>query len=240
MGLKITITDAGRAEVINATNTGTAPVEITEVALGSGGYEPNPEQVTLQNEQTRLSTIAGEVVSSDTIHVTVKDESSDAYDVQEFGLYTEHGTLFAVYSDPEGPFMQKASASSLLLSVDVILGTLNATNLTFGDTSFSNPPASETLAGVLRLATEEAVLSGSGSVEAVTPATLNARTATTERTGLAQLATDEQALAGTGAGRALQGPQGKAVAQQEVAAKVDIGSHKIIVVNGVMALEEIT
>lgn len=169
MGLKITITDAGRAEVINASNTGTAPVEIAEIALGTAGYVPNPEQTELEEEVTRLSTIAGEVVSPDTIHVTAKDLSNDAYDVQEFGLITEHGTLFAVYSDPEGPFMQKAAASSLLLAVDVILGTLDATNVTFGDTSFSNPPASQTVAGVIRTANQSEVDEGTDDTTAVTP-----------------------------------------------------------------------
>lgn len=151
MALKITITDAGRAEVINATNTGTAPVEITQVGLGSGQYLPNPTQTALVSEIKRVSTIAGNIVNPDTIHVTVKDETEDNYDVSEFGLYTASGTLFAVYSEVGGPFIQKTAQSTLLLAVDIILGTLDATSLTFGDTSFANPPASSTVFGVVRL-----------------------------------------------------------------------------------------
>nr|BDD47147.1 hypothetical protein 21 [Saccharospirillaceae bacterium] len=239
MALQITITDAGRAEVINATNTGTAPVEITEVALGSAGYEPAPMQTALQNEEVRLTTISGEVVASDTIHVVAKDESTATYDVQEFGLITDSGTLFAVYSDPAGAFMQKASASSLLLAVDIILGTLDATNLTFGDTGFTNPPASETVAGVLRLATEDAVKNGTGGTEAVTPATLDKRTATEGRTGLTRFASSAQTLAGEGAGRVPYAPDVRATAQSVLGAKVSVGAQKIITVNGVLAMEEI-
>lgn len=150
MALQITITDAGRAEVINATNTGTAPVEITQIGLGTGQYAPSPTQTALQAETKRLTTIAGTIVDPDTIHVTIRDETADAYNVSEFGLYTASGTLFAVYSDITGPFIQKSAQSTLLLAVDVILGTLDATSLTFGDTSFANPPAAPTVLGVVK------------------------------------------------------------------------------------------
>lgn len=168
--IQITITDAGRAEIINAANTGTGPVEITEVGLGTGKYAPDPTQTGLVSEIKRLSTIAGQVVSDDTIHVTVKDEGADEYDVSEFGLYTDSGTLFAVYSQASGNFMQKASQSSLLLSVDVVLETLAATSLTFGDTSFSLPPASETVKGVVEIATPIEAADGADNTRAVTSA----------------------------------------------------------------------
>lgn len=147
---EITITDAGRAEIINAENTGTGPVEITEVALGSATYAPSTTQTALQAETRRLSTIAGTVVADDTIHVTIRDEGDDAYTVGEFGLYTQHGTLFAVYSQAE-PILQKTASSMLLLSVDIVLGTLAAESITFGDASFANPPASLQSPGVVQL-----------------------------------------------------------------------------------------
>ncbi|MCP3877342.1 MAG: hypothetical protein GY701_02945, partial [Sulfitobacter sp.] len=197
MSIQITITDAGRAEIINAANTGTVPVTITQVGLGSGKYTPTAGQTALQAEIKRLSTIAGEIVADDTIHVTVKDESNDAYSVSEFGLFTQSGTLFAVYSQPSGPFMQKTAASTLLLAVDVILGTLDATNITFGDISFANPPASETVVGVVELATAAEVQAGTDTVRAVTPAGLASRTATETRAGLIEIATAAEAQAGT-------------------------------------------
>ena len=169
MALEIIITDAGRAEIINANNTGTAPVEIAEIGVGTGKYTPSAAQTALTGEIKRLSTIAGEVVADDTIHVTIKDETSDAYAVSELGLYTQSGTLFAVYSDPLQDFIEKASGSSLLLSVDIVLGTIDASSLTFGDTSFSNPPASETVAGVLQLADLVEAAAGENDTKAMTP-----------------------------------------------------------------------
>lgn len=167
--LQITITDAGRAEIINATNTGTDPVLIAEVGMGSGKYAPDPTQTTLTAETKRLSTISGVAVSPDTIHVTIRDETADAYNVSEIGLYTAAGTLFAVYSDPLNDFLQKTAGSTLLLSVDIVLGTLDATAITFGDTSFANPPASETVLGVAELATQAEVDAGTDDLRIVTP-----------------------------------------------------------------------
>ena len=145
--LQVTITDAGRAEIINAEATGTAPVEITEIGIGTGQYNPNATQTALQNEIKRLTAISGVVVSDDVIHVIGRDDSADIYAVSEFGLYTESGTLFAVYSQTSGPFANKAAQSAFLLAVDILLTTLDATSITFGDTNFVNPPASSTTPG---------------------------------------------------------------------------------------------
>ena len=153
MPLNITITDAGRAEIINAENTGSDPVLITEIGLGTGEYVPSPTQTDLVSETKRLTTFSGEVVADDTIHVFVKDEGNDAYNVTEFGLFSASGTLIAVYSQV-GDIMQKTAQSSLLLAVDIVLSTINAASLTFGDTSFTNPPATTEALGVVELATQ--------------------------------------------------------------------------------------
>nr|WP_300309227.1 phage tail protein [Halomonas sp.] len=166
--IQITITDAGRAEVINAANNGTAPVTIAQVGVGASLYAPDPAATTLQEEIKRLDTIAGTVVADDTISVTITDESNDTYTVNEFGLYTDSGTLFAVYSHPTDSVVQKSTSGNLLMTVDVVLSTLDATNLTFGDTSFSNPPASETVKGVVELADETEALEGLDDLRAMT------------------------------------------------------------------------
>ena len=168
-GLKITITNAGRAEIINADNTGTGPVVIAEVGFGTGSYDPDPAQTQLVTEAKRLSTIAGQVVADDAIHVTIRDDSSDAYDVNEVGLYTGSGTLFAVYSQAAGNVLQKAAASSLLLAVDIVLDTLDAASISFGDTSFAMPDASETVKGVVELADEDETVAGEEDNKAVSP-----------------------------------------------------------------------
>lgn len=169
MALQITITDAGRAEIINAQNTGTAPVTLTEIGFGTGQYSPTKTQTTLQSEVKRVSSIGGQAVTADTIHVTAKDEGADAYNVGEFGLYSGSGTLIAVYSQPAeaGWVLQKAGASTLLLAVDIILESLDATSLTFGDVIFINPPATTEAPGVVQL---NDTLTSSSTSQALTAA----------------------------------------------------------------------
>lgn len=172
--LTIVITDAGRAEHLNAQNTGAGPLEITEVQLGAGQYavgEANKTQTELAEPIKSLATFAGMAVADDTLHVSIKDETDDAYRVGEFGLFTASGTLYAVYSQPadQGWIIEKAAPSSLLLAVDIILDTLNATALSFGELEFVNPPASETVPGVLKVASEESITAGTDHRSAVTP-----------------------------------------------------------------------
>ncbi|MDG4866548.1 phage tail protein [Guyparkeria sp. 1SP6A2] len=169
MAVTITITDAGRAAIVDAENTGTDPVTIAEIGIGNGSYTAAPDATAtaLKAEIKRLTTISGEIVADDTFHVTVKDEGNDTYDVTEFGLYLADGTLFAIYAVTSGNIMQKAAASSVLLAVDIIITTANATSLTFGDTSFTNPPASETVKGVIEIADDAEALAGDDLLRAM-------------------------------------------------------------------------
>lgn len=198
MSISLIITDAGRAEVINADNTGTGPVTLTEVALGTGIAASSPTQTALQAEFKRLNTISGLVVADDTIHVTVRDETNAEYSFSEFGIFTDSGTLFAVYSAP-ADIMQKAAASSLNMALDVVLGTLDANTVTFGDTNFTNPPASETVSGVSKAATQTETNTGMDDTKFVTPKKLKAwvKQATETVIGLMKVATQAQTDAGT-------------------------------------------
>ncbi|NYS80102.1 hypothetical protein HZS80_20775, partial [Halomonas glaciei] len=162
MALKITVTDAGRAEIINAANTGTKPVEITHIAFTATAFAPSEQQTVLPGEIKRVASIAGEVVAPDTISVTAKDEGSDAYTVRGFGLITEFGTLFAVYGQA-APIIEKSSETTLLLTTDVVFADIAAASLTFGDVTFSNPPATETTKGVVEKATEAEAKAGSNN-----------------------------------------------------------------------------
>ncbi|EMO9523728.1 hypothetical protein RJ634_006314, partial [Pseudomonas aeruginosa] len=189
MPLTITITDAGRAEIINADNTGTGPVVITEIGFGTAQYTPNKAQLALQAEVKRVSSIAGLAVAFDTIHVMAKDEGPDAYNVGEFGLYSSTGTLVAVYSQlaAAGWILQKSAPSTLLLATDIILESLDAASLAFGDIIFINPPGTTEVQGVLELATPEETQLGEDSTRAVHPAGLKSLTASLVRAGLVQL-----------------------------------------------------
>ncbi|MGN3427904.1 tail fiber protein [Escherichia coli] len=160
------MTDAGRQELVNANKTGTNKVEIVSVGLGSRYYVTSTSQTNITNEIKQLTTIGGKVVSPDTIHVTAKDDSKDEYVVHTIGLYTNKGTLFAVYSQ-EQAIINKASSTIALISSDIAIKTLDTKNITFGDIEFINPPATETVVGVARFANEQEIDAGTDDSLAV-------------------------------------------------------------------------
>ncbi|EAB2656369.1 phage tail protein [Salmonella enterica] len=157
--LIFTITDAGRQAIINASNTGTEKVEIKSVGIGDMYYITTPDQTEIGGEIKRITGIGGTVISPDTIHVTAKDDTKDEYVVHTVGLYTDKGTLFAVYSRAE-PIINKSASTVMLISSDITFKSIDTANITFGDVVFINPPASESVVGVSRFATAEEVGEG--------------------------------------------------------------------------------
>ena len=167
----IVITSAGLAEIINAEHNGTAPVLIKSIGYGTGQYKATASQTKLQKEFKRLTSLSGGAVGDQTIHITSLDSSADSYTVYEIGLFTDKGTLFAVYSQTI-PILQKASQSQSLLAVDIIASAFDATSIVFGDTNFHNPPATTSTLGVVELATQAEVAAGKDNSKAITPLTL--------------------------------------------------------------------
>lgn len=169
MALTVTITNAGRAELINAQNTGTNAAVINSIGVSSVHAAGDLKLLTaLPNERKRLTTFGGEVVADDVIHVTINDTTADTYALRAFGLYFESGTLFAVCSSAE-PIMEKAAAAMLLQAVDITLTTLDTASIEFGGTGFTNPPATIERMGVVELATAEETLAATDATRAVTP-----------------------------------------------------------------------
>ncbi|TAL53815.1 hypothetical protein [Pandoraea sp.] len=195
-GTLLTLTDAGRAALIGPDNTGTAMRRVNEVGFAGAPFEPAGSLQTLPHEIKRVSTIAGENVAPDTIHVTIRDDGPDQFVLYGFGLYLDNGVLLGTYCQPT-PIMEKSSVAILLLSTDVRLVTVDATRLTFGDASFTNPPATTERQGVVELATAEETRRGTDAGRAVTPAGLAARTANEERAGLIRIASQAEIAAGT-------------------------------------------
>ncbi len=174
--LQLHVTPAGIAAIVNAENTGTAPVLISHVGLTDQVFSAQGA-VALPGEFKRLSTFAGAAVANDTIHITIRDDSADSYTLRGFGLYLSDGTLFAIYSHAgEAPdfIMQKAAAAMLLLQSDVRFTQINATSITFGNAEWLNPPATTTVPGVVELADPAESIAGADASRAVTPAGLKA------------------------------------------------------------------
>ncbi len=172
-GLQLKVTTAGRAALVNATNTGTLPVTVAQIGVTATAFDPATNPATLPGELKRLATFAGQVVADDTIHVTLRDDSDDSYSMRGFGLYLADGTLFASYAQATA-ILEKSPAAMLLLSVDVRFVDIDASSLTFGDASFVNPPATTEVVGGVKLATNAKAIEGIDKTLAVPPSALKA------------------------------------------------------------------
>lgn len=166
--LSMIITDAGRAEHLNAQQNGTEAITLTHFAFGKGTETSSPQQTELQSEFKRIEAMSGQPVDEHTINITVQDVSGDEYTFSEFGIFTDKGTLYAVYS-AESDIMGKYAASALNMGINIYLGTLDAASVSFGDLILSNPPAREDVQGVVQLATQAQAEEGIDDFTAMTP-----------------------------------------------------------------------
>lgn len=171
MAIVLTVTDAGRAALINAAHNGTAPVTIAHVGISATPVVPAPAMTALPGETKRIATISGDVVAADTIHLIVRDESTSAFTVRSFALYLADGTLFALYGQSD-VILEKSSQAMMLLAIDVQFADIDATQLTFGDANFLNPPATTEVEGVIEIATEDETTTGVDTRRAVVPKAL--------------------------------------------------------------------
>lgn len=223
--IRLIITNAGKAAIVNARQTGLNAVTLSHIAVGTGKYTASETQTSLLAEIKRLPVSEGVTLGDTHIHVAFLDDGEDSYQAFEVGIFTADGDLFAVASAQEA-FLTKGSASMASLAFDIEIQGFGASEVTFGDVTYSSPGATTANAGVLAIATNAEAAAGADSQKAITPASLSAvlnsktatnaetqagtaatkyvtpaslasRTATTGRTGVVSLATDAEATAGT-------------------------------------------
>ena len=171
--LTCTLTNAGRAALLAPGGGGTAAVQIVAAGITATAFTVAPTLTALPSEIKRLATISGVAIDATTIHLTIRDDSTDAYTARGIGLYLADGTLFAVYGQAT-PILGKAEASTFYLAADLKMLAGQASQVTFGNTNFINPPASETVKGVAYLAKIAEALAGAVADKLITPATMKA------------------------------------------------------------------
>ncbi len=169
MPINLVITNAGRAALVNAANTGTLPVTITQIGVASVFTAPVQTLSALPSELKRLSAIAGQVVADDTLHVSMKDESADAYALRSIALYLGDGTLFACAGQSD-PMLNKAASAVALAAFDIAFDDIDAASIAFGDADFMFPMATTEVIGVVELATPAEALTGTDAQRVLTPA----------------------------------------------------------------------
>lgn len=162
------ITSAGLASLVNAQGGGTDPIRIVSLGVTENAFVMAPTLTSIPGELKRITAVAGEAVDASIIHMTAQDVSPDIYELRGLGLYLDDGTLFAVYSQPT-PLFRKVSVSFFLLALDVGFSNGVAGEITFGDTSFLMPPATETVKGVAEIATSAEAAAGVDDQRIITP-----------------------------------------------------------------------
>ncbi|KVC82460.1 hypothetical protein WI76_09080 [Burkholderia ubonensis] len=169
-GNLIQITDAGRAALVAAGNTGTVARRVVEIGIGTAAFAFDKGMTALPNERKRVTTFGGENVAPDTVHVVIQDDSDDQYSMYAYGLYLDNGVLFGIYVQST-PILEKSPAAMLLLASDIVFASIDAAQLQFGPATFLNPPATIERKGVIELATQAEVDDGADDTRAVTPKT---------------------------------------------------------------------
>lgn len=155
MSIIFKLTNPGRQALINAAQDGTQARRVVSVGITATSFTPTSTLAAVPGEIKRITTIAGDVVAADTIHVTVRDDGSDSYTVRGLGLYLDNGVLLGTYSQAD-VILEKSPASIFLLANDVRVldGSVDISTLQFGETNFINPPATTERQGVVQLATK--------------------------------------------------------------------------------------
>lgn len=164
--INILITDAGRAALAQVDQFG--PVVLNKLAIGSAGYSPSAAQTALREEIRQFTPVGSSAPGPGIVHITARDTSSDSYTVREIGIMTSDDVLFAIYSQTE-PILIKGADSVTLFAFDFALTTVPPGSVTIGNAEFQYPPATESVQGVARIATQAEVDLGSDDTTIVTP-----------------------------------------------------------------------
>ncbi|WP_454886164.1 gp53-like domain-containing protein [Sphingomonas oryzagri] len=174
--LVLTITKAGLAAFTAAQGGEDIDLTIAQLGVTAQPFVVAPTLTALPGEAKRLDTVSGEVLDDAIVHLVARDSSTDAYSVTGFGLFLEDGTLFAVYGG-QTVILQKSSQSFANLALDLRFPEVDATQITFGDANFLDPPATETVKGVAYIATQAVVDAGADDSMIVTAKKLASRLA---------------------------------------------------------------
>ncbi|ATI82904.1 gp53-like domain-containing protein [Sphingobium yanoikuyae] len=166
--IQFMITAAGLDALVNAQGGGTDAIKISQLGISENAFVMAPTITTVPGELKRIASISGESTSETIIHMTAQDVSQDIYELRGLGLYLADGTLFAIYSQ-ETPIFRKVSISFFLLALDISFENAVAGGITFGDTSFLLPPASETIKGVAEIATDDEADAGTDDARIISP-----------------------------------------------------------------------
>lgn len=197
------ITDAGWAAWQAADADGTDKVTIAEIGFGDDGHAIDDIATGLVSERARVGAAGGQNIAPLRIHVTAIEDGAQDYTIREIGLFLTDGTLFAQWSDPAETAGNKVALVPYVMTVDIAFDDLPDGAVEIAQTDISFPPATETIAGRIEIATQAETDAGTDDSRAVTPAKLAGFSATVERRGMVELASGAETRAGSDNSRAV-------------------------------------
>lgn len=126
------ITEAGKLASLTA-NADAAQLKIvlTQVAVGSGSYEPTGRETELQAQIKVGSIVSGDVeVESNTLRFSSTMSADVITPIYEVGLFTEDKVLFAVASSTTEPLFSLYPNVSFVMAFGLSLNDVDAKNIT--------------------------------------------------------------------------------------------------------------
>ena len=175
--ISVIITNDGINALINAAHTGSEKVTLNNIKFFSSyqavTVNTHASDMPASAKVADLSAVGGEQTSSNTLHIDCADNSDVAYKAYTIGIYTSDGILFGATS-AETPILEKVETSIAMFACDVLIANADLSVVEFDNPVFTNPTATTTKAGVVRLATDDEATAMQSSTIAVTPVNLKA------------------------------------------------------------------
>lgn len=170
--MSLIITDAGIAAAIRAGDLG-IEYKITHISIGSEGYVPEPAQTELRNELQKKAITRGALVAPGQLHFETVWDGVEEFEGKELGYWLEDGILFAVDSRDGDIITYKRKNTVVTEACELNLSASTISNITVE--LLGSPYATETVAGIAKVATSEQVTSGTDDKTIVTPKKLAAQ-----------------------------------------------------------------
>lgn len=164
--MSLIITDAGIAAAIRAGDLG-IEYKITHISIGSEGYVPEPSQTELRNELQKKAITRGALVAPGQLHFETVWNGVEEFEGKELGYWLEDGTLFAVDSRDGDIITYKRKNTVVTEACELNLSASTISNITVE--LLGSPYATETVAGIAKIATAALVSQGTDDETIVTP-----------------------------------------------------------------------
>jgi len=155
--MSLLITNAGIKASIKAGDLGVS-YKITHISIGTEGYTPTADQTKLRSEIEKRAITRGAIIGNGKLHFETVWDGDEEFEGKELGYWLEDGTLFAVDSRDGAVITYKQKDTVITEAFELNLAASSIQNITVE--LKGAPYATEELAGIAKITTNENVDSG--------------------------------------------------------------------------------